>query len=96
MCDSCRNRTAKSAIRAEIALLLTSQIAGNAIDFKMNKIKQFIIAKRCIFRFNAGNVGLFNTLILCLLEYVSLGNIYVVAMATHAYEMHSKISYHFE
>ncbi len=38
MCDSCWNRTAKSAIRAEIALLLTNQIAGNAIDFKMNII----------------------------------------------------------
>ena len=29
----------KCAIRAEIALLLTNQIAGNAIDFKMNIIK---------------------------------------------------------
>ena len=28
----------KCAIRAEIALLLTNQIAGNAIDFKMNII----------------------------------------------------------
>ena len=28
----------KCAIGAEIALLLTNQIAGNAIDFKMNKI----------------------------------------------------------
>ena len=31
------------AIRAEIALLLTNQIAGNAIDFKMNIIKQTIM-----------------------------------------------------
>ena len=33
----------KCAIRAEIALLLTNQIAGNAIDFKMNIIKLGII-----------------------------------------------------
>ncbi len=32
----------KCAIRAEIALLLTNQIAGNAIDFKMNIINLYI------------------------------------------------------
>jgi hypothetical protein len=37
-CDFSTNRTARSAIRAEIALLWTNQIAGNTIDFKMNII----------------------------------------------------------
>jgi hypothetical protein len=34
-----------SAIRAEIALLLTNQIAGNTIDFKMNIIKSDIFRR---------------------------------------------------
>jgi hypothetical protein len=38
-CDFSTNRTAMSAIRAEIALLWTNQFAGNTIDFKMNIIK---------------------------------------------------------
>ncbi len=33
----------KCAIRAEIALLLTNQIAGNAIDFNMNIINNFTV-----------------------------------------------------
>jgi hypothetical protein len=43
VCDSCLNRTAKHAIRAEIALLWTNQIAGNTIDFIMNVIKKEIV-----------------------------------------------------
>ena len=41
-CDFSTNRTARSAIRAEIALLWTNQIAGNTIDFKMNIINIYI------------------------------------------------------
>jgi hypothetical protein len=41
-CDFSTNRTPSSAIRAEIALLWTNQIAGNTIDFKMNIIKDKI------------------------------------------------------
>jgi hypothetical protein len=37
-CDFSTNPTARSAIRAEIALLWTNQIAGNTIDWKMNII----------------------------------------------------------
>jgi hypothetical protein len=37
-CDFSTNRTARSAIRAEIALLWTNQIEGSTIDFKMNII----------------------------------------------------------
>ena len=39
------NRTQNDAIWVLIALLLTNQIAGNTIDFKMNVIKHEIVKK---------------------------------------------------
>ena len=42
-CDFSTNRTARSAIRTEIALLWTNQITGNTIDLKMNIIKHYIL-----------------------------------------------------
>jgi hypothetical protein len=46
-CDFITNCTARSAIRAEIALLWTNQIAGNTIDFKMNITNQIHIICCC-------------------------------------------------
>ena len=42
----------KCAIRAEIALLLTNQIAGNAIDLKMNILSEAIslVLVRALFK----------------------------------------------